>query len=305
MDRELCAFFRSGRDSHVSTDLTTPKAFYLPDQKILKLVFNEDDYITSVRGNLKDLFVATFILRFRITELAIIGHSIAVGKETLVMPPSHFSSAHFPRLRDLLPSCQKRTWWKSMIRQKIFPLFGFSAVGCHIMFQSATRCRAFDYYDLQECGEIARSGPFCSKHLSEKWWMHPMEKRASVQAKMFSYYANIHNIDELGEGELKELVDNFWKRMQHYQLEPLPTESEVQSALHYFGYENREQHSGEPLSGLKRRFWDRAKLLHPDKGGSEEHFKTLSKHYDVLRSLRRWQAKSTVADYRGRKDRAV
>lgn len=285
IDKELYCFFETRSGDPQSRDIENPEPFRMSDQLILKRLFNEADYDRTVRGSLKDLFVATFILRFRITELSLVGHATAIGGPIAGTAMSYLFRGEGLILGDLFPRSSQTEWWRFMWNRKIFPVFGFSAFGCHVIFQHHKLCRAFDYYDLLSCGHKRDGGPFCNKHRQESWWVHPLQRSASVQAKMFAYYSNIHHIDEYGEGELRELVDWFWKKVESFQPMYVPSDYQVETALEFFGYLDRKQHRMESINGLKRRFWDRAKVLHPDKGGSEEQFKTLSMHYEVLRAL--------------------
>lgn len=280
--------FLAGSNSRSDTDnLTESVVFRISDQLLFKSVLTEKIYERAIRGSLRDLFVFTFILRYRMAQLSFLAHT-EVAKKTgadSILPwpfaeDGISKEAHYK-------SFENHNWWNSIQTKGYFPVFGFSALGCHVVFQQENLCRAFDFYDNPTCGKPAEDGLFCRAHRFEHWWIHPIAKPASVQAKMFAYYSNIHNLEEYDEEELEDLIKQFWKRLDGLHPELPPTEKQVDKALEYFGYKNRQHCKRESAAGLKRRFWSQAKLSHPDRGGSEEQFATLSTHYEILRALTR------------------
>jgi len=249
----------------------------LSDTQIFSHILDEATYKLLVAGSLSQLFKATFAIRHRLAELSYVLHrTAAVGKMTAC-------PGFAGQIPDESPFAGS-DWWNMAREQRLLPVVGFSALGSHLSLQEEGRCRAFDFYDILSCNAPAEDGVFCEEHRAEKWWIHPIPKGASVQAKMFSYYTNLSNIEEYEEEELRGMVRMFWKKIDMKLVKERPTHKQVEKALKYFGYRDVSSDTELSLAGLKRRYWSRAKRLHPDRGGSEEQFRVLGIHYEILRS---------------------
>lgn len=263
----------------------------ISDRDILKHFLGFKERQKWLQGDLTGVYLLTFALRHQLTLLAVLSHAAALPerKGPVWDKLASIASAEFarPDLEIELAACgplfDARFWLGERTSAKdLVPVFGFSAVGAHILLLPRGRCRAFDYYDGVACGRTC-DGLFCPEHAHHAFWRQDIEPR-SIQTKMFSFYAALENLWAYGESELESMVDDFWKRMA----KELPAleygDADVCAALERFGYLSLETARKLGAAELKHRYLAAARACHPDAGGESEAFVALGRSYEVLKS---------------------
>ena len=234
------------------------------------------------------MYSMTFMLRHAVTFLALAAHEWACLPST---SDSHSCMASFLRknfnaqyetpLQDCFDVLGPFPLSPHRKQQSHIPVAGFSSLGIHLVYRETGCCRAFDYYGFGACMAQA-DGLFCHAHESEAWWCDGGHK-ASTQADMFRFYASMENLRHYDERQFQELIGQFWTRFKKLYHPADQPNGVLEEALNFFKYASlTECFEGGQLQ-LRRRYTERAKVLHPDIGGEHASFVQLQKYYDVLR----------------------
>ncbi len=262
----------------------------ISDRDILGHFLSLDQRRKWLQGELSAVYLLTFALRHQLTLLAVLAHAAALAERTgpAWNSLSSIAAGEFarPDLNAELEACgplfDARFWLGDDASRDMLPVFGFSAVGAHLLLLPRGECRAFDYYDEVACCRPC-DGLFCPEHTHHAFW-RPDVKPRTTQTKMFSFYAALENLRAYGESELESMVGQFWKRMA----EELPSldygDADVSAALERFGYISLETARKLGVRELKHRYLTAARACHPDAGGQATSFVELGRHYEALKS---------------------
>nr|BFD33148.1 hypothetical protein GTC16762_27660 [Pigmentibacter ruber] len=240
-------------------------------------------------GNL-NLLAFIFALRHKIVELNSLFHLsalkllrsssyLSVKNEYDILFGKEFS-LNYQELENYL---HPNFWGQA----KSIPIVGFSAVGCHFVLRDVTYCRAFDAYSLPFCNHVT-SELFCSNHLREKFWGEEIYSECSVQAKIAQFYLNIHNFKEIDEESLKKILDNFFHYFDESFLrkkQATISPEKIKDLLNFYSFSTLEELKIVGGEELRKRFLEKAKYFHPDKGGSQDRFREARENYENLREL--------------------
>ncbi|HET9241300.1 MAG TPA: J domain-containing protein [Oligoflexus sp.] len=237
------------------SDLPLARPPAIPDQVLLKKLIPADLYRDAMQAGWMGMHALSFALRYRVTELQLLFHL------------NHADVDHGLR-QELLDS------WQHMQGLESLPIFGFSPLGIHVSARPRGICRAFDAISLWSCHE-STAGIFCAAHAAEAFWIPAAA--ASQQAIMFRYYADLQNFSLYGEADLEQMMGAFWKRYEAYAAE------DMGAALEYFGFQEAKDLRALGATELRRKFLQLSMVHHPDRGGAEENFVRLQRHYQRLK----------------------
>ena len=235
------------------------------------------------------IYSMTFMLRHAVTYLALAAHERACPAALhasqggpAALPHNHFNARHETSAQDCLEVLCSLPLQPHLPLQTGTPVVGFSPLGVHLAYREIGSCRAFDYYDPVSCTAQA-DGLFCPAHQSEAWWCDGGH-RASTQADMFRFYAFWENLHHYDERQLEELVGRFWTHFKRSS--PLPHQQDgiLEEALLFFSYASLPECLKGGQLQLRRRYTERARVLHPDTGGEHVLFVQLHTYYEVLRT---------------------
>jgi hypothetical protein len=238
-----------------STDLPLARPPAIPDQVLLKKLIPADLYRDAMQAGWMGMHALSFALRYRVTELQLLFHLNHADVDRTLR-------------QGLLES------WERVQGQASLPIFGFSPLGIHVSARPRGICRAFDAISLWSCA-VPTNSIFCEAHAAEAFWIPA--PAASQQAIMFRYYADLQNFSLYGEADLEQMMGAFWKRYEAYAAEDMGV------ALEYFGLANAQELCTLGAAELRRKFLQLSMIHHPDRGGAEENFVRLQRHYQRLK----------------------
>jgi hypothetical protein len=236
-------------------DLPLARPPAIPDQVLLKKLIPADLYRDAMQTGWMGMHALCFALRYRVTELQLLFHL-------------NYPEVDQALRQELLES------WQRMQGQDCLPIFGFSPLGIHVSARPRGICRAFDAISIWSCA-AATDSIFCEAHAAEAFWI-PADT-GTQQAIMFRYYADQKNFSLYGEADLEQMMDAFWKRYQSYATE------DMGEALEHFSLQDAQDLRAFGTAELRRRFLQLSMIHHPDRGGAEENFVRLQRHYQRLK----------------------
>ena len=260
------------------------------DHDMLKRLLPQELYSFWREVGYTGMYSMTFLLRHAVTFLALAAHE-------MFCPPAlhdfrtcpgtflrdHFDAHYEALAQDCVDVLNSFPRPRQLNQLPCAPVLGFSSLGVHVNYQAQGLCRAFDYYYYAFCSCAAQAdGFFCPAHASEAWWCSG-GPAPSTQAEMFRFYAVKDNIGNYDEQQLQELVGRFWTHFRRTSQHALAQQGTAGQALDFFGYATLAECLARGQLELRRRYTERARLLHPDTGGEHELFVQLHKHYEVLR----------------------
>lgn len=122
------------------------------------------------------------------------------------------------------------------------------------------------------------------------FWLNEFKNEASTQAKMFRFYLDKNNFKEFDEESLQKLLNNFFHKYTNYkhsfsQKMQKSSSAQIKLELEFYKFASIEELKQLGLVELRKRFLEKAKLLHPDVGGSQEMFREARNKYELLREL--------------------
>jgi hypothetical protein len=258
------------------------------DHDMLRRLLPQELYGFWKEAGYIGIYSMTFMLRHAVTFLALAAHeracpaAISDSRSCLdAFLCKHFKSQYETPFHDCFEVLCPLPF-NPLKQQSPIPVLGFSSLGVHLLYREIGSCRAFDYYGLSSCTAQA-DGLFCPAHQSEAWWCDGAPT-ASTQADMFRFYAFWENIHLYDERQLEELVGRFWTQFKRSSHPPHQQDGILEEALHFFRYASLpECFEGGPVL-LRRRYTERARVLHPDTGGEHALFVQLHAYYEVLRT---------------------
>ena len=252
---QLFAVLLDHKPAAPAQDLPLARPPAIPDQVLLKKLIPAELYRDAMQAGWMGMHALSFALRYRVTELQLLFHL-------------NYPDVDRALRQELLES------WQRMQSMDSLPIFGFSPLGIHVSARPLGVCRAFDAISIGSCG-TATDGIFCEAHAAEAFWMS--EDNASQQAIMFRYYADQKNFSLYREVDLEQMMSAFWKRYQAYAAE------DMGEALEYFGLQDAHDLRAFGSAELRRRFLQLSMIHHPDRGGAEDNFVRLQRHYQRLK----------------------
>lgn len=252
---QLFAVLLDQKPAAPTSDLPLARPPAIPDQVLLKKLIPADLYRDAMQAGWIGMHALSFALRYRVTELQLLFHL-------------NYPEVDRGLRQELLES------WQRMQGRDSLPIFGFSPLGIHVSVRPLGICRAFDAISIGWCRETTDS-IFCEAHAAEAFWIPA--NRGSQQAIMFHYYADQKNFSLYGEADLEQMMGAFWKRYQAYAAE------DMGEALEYFGLQDAQDLRAFGAAELRRKFLQLSMIHHPDRGGAEENFVRLQRHYQRLK----------------------
>lgn len=227
----------------------------ITDQVLLKKLIPADLYRDAMQAGWMGMHALSFALRYRVTELQLLFHL-------------NYADVDHGLRQGLLES------WERLQGRDDLPIFGFSPLGIHVSARPRGVCRAFDAISLWSCKEAAED-IFCEAHAAEAFWIPAAA--ASQQAIMFRYYADLQNFSLYGEADLEKMMGAFWKRYEAYAAE------DMGAALECFSLTDAQDLRALGATELRRKFLQLSMIHHPDRGGAEDNFVRLQRHYQRLK----------------------
>lgn len=273
-----------------SAIITEPSIFRVNDQVLFKRFLSLDEYEERLHSTYKSLFLLTFALRHKLVSLSLVAHAYTLKQKRSASWPQHRAAADeilmgsIDRDVESLRDVMEPSFWRQPSQGcGSYPIFGSSAVGCHVCFSSLDRCRFVDFYENEQCTEQT-DGLFCDAHSDEAWWI-TLNRATTVTGRMALFYFFEENAFQYDEEDLSNMVSRFWREFAHVERMTNPNPEQMEAALERFGYGDRGEILRLGNAELRRRFLSMAREKHPDVGGRTGEFVTLKSHYDVLRAI--------------------
>ncbi|MBF0622435.1 MAG: DnaJ domain-containing protein [Magnetococcales bacterium] len=100
-------------------------------------------------------------------------------------------------------------------------------------------------------------------------WNTSTDSLPDLHDPLSAYYLNADNLDHTTQSDVKQMLDDFWKRFQNHL--------HKDTAWHTLGLE-----PGTPNEQIKSRYRDLAKKHHPDHGGCRIRFQEIAEAAHTL-----------------------
>jgi hypothetical protein len=172
---------------------------------------------------------------------------------------------------------------------KVIVNFALSARGIEWRISDTETCSYFDPYAIHQCHERSeRPGGMCITHTPHDWITAPgsfglRHVDTTRQASLFAYYSNISNLNAYSNDELEEMIQSFLKKLGRAgALSHLQPTGTLDHAATQLGYSSASEAKAAGIEDLKARFRSKARLIHPDCGGSAPEFQGIESAYRSL-----------------------
>lgn len=154
-----------------------------------------------------------------------------------------------------------------------------SSLGIHLVPIKKGLCSFVDLYEDRAC-ENKTSDIFCKDHQNEFNLSYSGdESTLSRFSVMHRFYSNLDNLNEYDEERLEQLLSEFFAS---YGKKGLTKPKNLEDCLALFEIKDSSHLLEVGEKGIKKKYLNLAKKMHPDFGGCVKDFQKLSSSYEVL-----------------------